>query len=203
MPELFVITGANGAGKSTLSADLLPASFSALKVFDGDKYFVEQLSLIFPAQIRSPKYARDEAFKNTVDYFELLVSQAISTKSDFAYEGHFSSEAPWTVIQQFRENNYRITMFFLMVRNLELSQKRVTERVKTGGHFVKYNEVERNYYGNLTQLNKHYNLLDELVIVDNTTDAKLLFHSASNTQIFKANSLPDWFSEYLPALSEI
>lgn len=203
MPELFVITGANGAGKSTLSADLLPAAFSALTVFDGDKYFLEQLSKIFPIQIRSPKYARDEAFQNTVNHFESLVNQAIISQSDFAYEGHFSSETPWTVIEQFKENGYRIIMFFLMVKNLELSQKRVTERVKTGGHYVKYNEVERNYYGNLIQLNKHYNLLDELVIVDNTTDAKLLFHCANNTQIFKADSLPDWFSEYLPALFEI
>lgn len=71
MPDLFVITGANGAGKSTLSATLLPQAFASLKVFDGDKYFVEQLASIFPVKIKSPKYARDEAFKKTVNHLKL------------------------------------------------------------------------------------------------------------------------------------
>jgi predicted ABC-type ATPase len=148
MPDLFVITGANGAGKSTLSATLLPPSFVSLRVFDGDKYFVEQLASIFPEKMKSPKYACYEAFKNTVNHFESLVNKAIDTQSDFAYEGHFSSESPWSVINQFKENKYRVTMFFLMVKTLELSQKRVAERVKTGGHYVTPIEIERNYYGN-------------------------------------------------------
>ncbi len=198
MPDLFVITGANGAGKSTLSATLLPSSFVALKVFDGDKYFVEQLSSIFPAKMKSPKYARYEAFQNTVNHFESLVNKAIETQSDFAYEGHFSSESPWSVIERFRGNAYRITMFFLMVKTLELSQKRVAERVKTGGHYVTPAEIERNYYGNLIQLNRHYSLLDELIIADNTSIPNLLFHRVDNTQIFKLDELPDWFENYLP-----
>ncbi|WP_439557498.1 zeta toxin family protein [Dyadobacter sp.] len=136
MPSLFVITGANGAGKSTLSKILLPSELSYLTVFDGDKFFVNRLNELFPSHIKSPKYAREQAFQDTVSEFEKLVDRAINENEDFAYEGHFSSEAPWETILNFRANKYRVIMIFLMVDSLSLSQKRVSERVKTGGHFV-------------------------------------------------------------------
>ncbi|MEA5402284.1 zeta toxin family protein [Arcicella sp. DC2W] len=199
MLNLFVITGANGAGKSTLSKDLLPLEFSLLEVFDGDKFFVEKLKTIFPSQIKSPKYARDSAFQATVEAFENLVENAIKNKKDFAYEGHFSTPAPWATIEQFKVAGYRITMFFLMVNNVELSQKRVSERVKTGGHYVTSKEIEKNYYGNLIQLNTHFNLLDELIIADNSqlNSPSLLFHSSNQEQLFKNIILPNWFETYL------
>ncbi|MEA5140678.1 zeta toxin family protein [Arcicella rigui] len=205
MRNLFVITGANGAGKSTLSKALLPIEFSFLEVFDGDKYFVEKLKTIFPSQIKSPKYARDLAFQATVEAFENLVENAIKDNKDFAYEGHFSSPSPWTTIEQFKEAGYRITMFFLMVENVELSQKRVSERVKTGGHYVTAKEIEKNYYGNLLQLNTHFNLLDELIIADNSqlNSPSLLFHYSNQEQIFKHQFIPNWFKMYLKEIDSL
>ncbi|MEA5426830.1 zeta toxin family protein [Arcicella lustrica] len=199
MPNLFVITGANGAGKSTLSKDLLPQEFSLLDVFDGDKFFVEKLKAIFPSQIKSPKYARDLAFQATVEAFESLVENAIKENKNFAYEGHFSTASPWKTIEQFKIAGYRITMFFLMVDNVELSQKRVSERVKTGGHYVTSKEIEKNYYGNLIQLNSHFDLLDELIIADNSqlNSPSLLFHYSNQEQLFKQSLLPNWFETYL------
>jgi predicted ABC-type ATPase len=199
MPNLFVITGANGAGKSTLSKRLLPASFASIDVFDGDKFFVEQLASLFPSQIKSPKYARDAAFQATVSQFENLVDQAISNQNDFAYEGHFSSASPWQMLERFRNANYRITMIFLMVNSLELSHRRVSERVKTGGHYVALQEIKKNYFGNLTQLNLHFDLLDELIVADNSLlgTPSLLLHSVAQKPLFIADTLPLWFQKYL------
>ena len=89
-----------------------------------------------------------------------------------------------------------------MVKTLELSQKRVTERVKTGGHYVTPTEIERNYYGNLIQLNQKYLLIDELIIADNTSikAPNLLFHRVNNRHLFKLDNLPDWYQKYLPNL---
>lgn len=202
MPNLFVITGANGAGKSTLSKNLLPALFAQLDVFDGDKFFVETLKELFPSQIKSPKYARDAAFQATVTQFESLVESAIKNQQDFAYEGHFSSPSPWETIEKFKESGYRITMFFLMVNSLELSQKRVSERVKTGGHYVTPQEIEKNYYGNLVQLNNHSNMLDELILADNSqlSSPSLIHHILEQKKVFVSKKLPIWFKEYLGKL---
>jgi predicted ABC-type ATPase len=202
MPNLFIITGANGAGKSTLSKNLLPSAFTQLSVFDGDKFFVETLKTLFPSQIKSPKYARDTAFQATVDEFEGLVENAIENQYDFAYEGHFSSPAPWKTIEKFKVAGYRITMFFLMVNSLELSQKRVSERVKTGGHYVTPYEIEKNYYGNLIQLNNHFEILDELILADNSQldSPSLILHFSESNKLFVSDIFPKWGKKYLNRL---
>lgn len=202
MPNLFIITGANGAGKSTLSKNLLPPAFTQLSVFDGDKFFVETLKILFPSQIKSPKYARDAAFQATVVEFEGLVENAIKNQHDFAYEGHFSSPAPWETIEKFKIAGYRITMFFLMVNSLELSQKRVSERVKTGGHYVTSHEIEKNYYGNLIQLNNHFQVLDELILADNSQldSPSLILHFSEHDKLFMSDVLPKWVGKYLNGL---
>jgi predicted ABC-type ATPase len=202
MPQLFVITGANGAGKSTLSSTLLPPEIADLSVFDGDKYFVERLSEIFPSQNKSPKYAREMAFNATVEAFEGLVQNALTQNLSFAYEGHFSSEMPWQTIQRFRENKYQIIMVFMMVSDLSISQKRVIERVKTGGHYVTPREIEKNYYGNLIQLNLHLNLLDELIVIDNSKalEPNQITYISDKKCLQSPEILPDWLIQYLPNL---
>lgn len=202
MPQLFVITGANGAGKSTLSKILLPPELMELEVFDGDKYFVEKLSEIFPKQNKSPKYAREMAFEATVKTFEGLVEDALIGNNPFAYEGHFSSKAPWQTIQRFREHNYQIIMVFMMVNDLSISQKRVIERVKTGGHYVTPREIEKNFYGNLIQLNLHLDLLDELIVVDNSKalEPRQITYIADKKCLQSLEMLPNWLNQYLPNL---
>ena len=204
MPNLFVITGANGAGKSTLSKIILPNEFSDLEVFDGDKFFVKSLLNIFPQKTKSPKYARDMAFEATVAEFERLVEMSLESNLSFAYEGHFSSENPWQTIVRFKETNYHITMVFLMVKELSLSLKRVSERVKTGGHYVTPQEIEKNFYGNLIQLNKHFQLINELIIADNSkfgTPSQILRVSEGIIiESIEKTKMPNWVNKYLPNL---
>lgn len=207
MPNLFVITGANGAGKSTLSQFLLPNEISHLNVFDGDLFFVKSLQEIFPSQTKSPKYARDMAFQATVEEFEKLVNLAIETKSSFAYEGHFSSESPWQIIRKFKENGYHITMIFLMVEELAISLRRVTERVKTGGHYVTPQEIEKNFYGNIIQLDKHFTVLNDLIIADNSIQGitnQILYLSGNKiVNCISTSLLPHWFIKHLPNILSI
>jgi predicted ABC-type ATPase len=121
---------------------------------------------------------------------------------DFAYEGHFSSPSPWKILDQFKESGYRITMFFLMVNSLELSQKRVSERVKTGGHYVTAQEIEKNYYGNLVQLNDHFEMIDELILADNSqlSSPSLVLHILEQNKVFITDKKPFWMNEYLKKL---
>lgn len=207
MPNLFVITGANGAGKSTLSQFLLPDDIAHLTVFDGDLFFVKTLQEIFPSQTKSPKYARNMAFQATVEEFENLVSSAIISNASFAYEGHFSSESPWQIIRKFKENNYHVTMIFLMVEELAISLRRVTERVKTGGHYVTPQEIEKNFYGNIIQLDKHFTLINDLIIADNSVQGitnQILYLSDSKVvSCIEKSILPHWFTKYLLNISSI
>jgi predicted ABC-type ATPase len=147
------------------------------------------------------------AFQATVEEFEKLVSSAIKTISSFAYEGHFSSESPWQIIRKFKENGYHITMIFLMVEELAISLRRVTERVKTGGHYVTPQEIEKNFFGNIIQLDKHFTLLNDLIIADNSIQGitnQILYLSENKVvNCINTSLLPHWFIKHLPNISSI
>ena len=91
MPNLYIIAGHNGAGKSTFGKNLLPQNAQNLTIFDGDLIYTQKLKY-FSSYIKVHKYAAQEANDATVEEFEILSKEAITTQSDFAYEGHFSNE---------------------------------------------------------------------------------------------------------------
>ena len=70
---------------------------------------------------------------------------------------------------------------------------------KTGGHYVTPNEIEKNYIGNLVQLNLKFDVLDELIVADNSklSSPSLVLHISEQKSIFIADTKPDWFRQYL------
>ncbi|MCF0054982.1 hypothetical protein [Dyadobacter sp. CY356] len=96
-------------------------------------------------------------------------------------------------------------MVLLMVEDLSTSLKRVSERVKTGGHYVTAQEVEKNYFGNLQQINFHLELLDELIVIDNSTSIwpDLIAHIADGQCIYKNARLPQWLLRNLDNLHKL
>lgn len=83
-----------------------------------------------------------------------------------------------------------------MVEDLSISLKMVLERVKTGGHYVTPQEIEKNYFGNLRQLNLHLELLDELILIDNSKSVQpdLIAHIVDGKCIYRNAALPEWLS---------
>lgn len=150
MPELYVITGSNGAGKSTFALDYLPEHIAKhCQVFDGDKQFVQKIRELFPSLTRSHKEARNLAASWLEDHFRNLTREAIAGNRHFSYEGHFSSEGPWSTIDLFKEKGYSVHMIYLGVADTSLSEFRVVDRSKSGGHYVNPIEIDRNFHGNL------------------------------------------------------
>ena len=73
-----------------------------------------------------------------------------------------------------------------------------------GGHHVPPYEIERNYYGNLAQLNKRYQKIDELQIVDTSESLNpkvlALFKNGEVDHAVNHGKLPEWFEKGLPKL---
>ncbi|MFM9841051.1 MAG: zeta toxin family protein [Cyclobacteriaceae bacterium] len=205
MPELYIITGSNGAGKSTIGSNYLPTHIQhSLTIFDGDKLFLNKRKELYPHEARTHKEARKMANEWVINYFEALVNNAHSKKESFVYEGHFSNESTWEIPKRFKQNGYSINLIFFGLSNPSVSEMRVIERSKTGGHYVSPIEIDLNFYGNLQKLNQHHGLLDNIQIVDTSeTKHKVLFQMinnqvASSVPYFK---LPNWFIDNLPALA--
>lgn len=204
MPDLYIITGSNGSGKSTLGFSHLPQIIQDnYTVFDGDKLAMQKRIAVYKSITPSLKEANRIANEWVYEYFEELVSKAFSTKDDFVYEGHLPNSDNWEILKRFKSEGYKIHLIFFGLINTELSALRVTERAKQGGHNVPPYEIERNYYGNLYQLNNRYQELDELKIVDTSSSTHkelALFNNGELHFALHHGKLPEWFEKGLPNL---
>lgn len=205
MPELHIITGSNGAGKSTVGPDYLPEYItSKYTVFDGDKLFLEKRREIFLTKAKSYKEARNLAVEWLEEHFISLVEEALGNCDHFVYEGHFSTEGPWQTPRRFKDNGYSVHFIFFGLADTGLSELRVVDRSKLGGHYVNPIEIDRNFRGNLIFLDQNYLWMDELLVVDTSaTQHVVLLHILNGQVIFQIaiEELPTWFTTFMPAIT--
>lgn len=146
MPVLYIITGPNGAGKSTAGPGLLPDLIrDSFPPFDGDKLMMQQ-QRVFKKLTGSYKEARNMANEYVFAEFERLYTHdALRTKNDFSYEGHFSEPESWELIKKFKATGYKTEMIFMGLTSLQLSIDRVLHRAKAGGHNVQPFDIEKKF----------------------------------------------------------
>ncbi len=207
MPELYIITGSNGAGKSSIGPDYLPEHIRLNNVvFDGDKLFMEKQRELWRNGMRAHKEVRKLAFEFVSHTFDNLVETALSTNADFVYEGHFTNDATWDIPKKFKEKGYSIHLIFLGLANTSLSEQRVLDRTKEGGHYVDPFTIADNFYGNLEKLNKYYALFNSVNIIDTSEIEHGLLATFKNGILqysVPAIELPKWFIEYMPDMTAL
>ncbi len=201
MPELHIITGSNGAGKSTVGSDYLPGYITKnLQIFNGDKLFQDKQKELWKQGMRAIKELKNISYEFVTTTFDALTEAALNNSANFAYEGHFTNEATWDVPRKFKAAGYSIHLVFFGLNDPELSQLRVVDRAKEGGHYVSSVEVEANFYGNLEKLNQHFEMFDTVQVVDTSETEHLVLRTFTNGSVHSYipyNKLPEWFGEHL------
>lgn len=207
MPVLFVITGSNGAGKSTIGSTFLPPKIKqAYAVFDGDKLASEKVRELHKKGLpyKEAKRIADEWINA---YFIEQVKQALKNNDHFAYEGHFRYEYSWKTLQKFHKKGYELSLIFMGLSDPHLSELRVIDRAKFGGHNVPLYEIEMNFFGNLEKVNKHFKIFDELLFIDTSESFKhkILLEIKKSKVLFytRSKDLPEWFKKHLPNLLKL
>lgn len=159
---------------------------------------------LWASGIRANKEAKKMAFTFVIETFEKLVEDALNTNDNFVYEGHFTNDETWKIPIRFNENGYNVSLLFLGLNDPDISESRVLERSKKGGHYVPRLTIEDNFYGNLEKLNKYNNLINNLTIIDTSQSRPILlasFTDGSLTSSVPFDELPEWFIKYLPDLA--
>lgn len=202
MPDLYIISGSNGAGKSTIGQDYVPAYIlEDSPIFDGDKLYMQKHSELWQSGMRINKQIQEIANDFVTETFNSLVENALKNKKHFAYEGHFTETNSWNIPKEFKMQGYSVNMIFFGLNDTKESELRVLDRVRDGGHNVPRLMIENNFYGNLEQLNRHFHLLDSLLIFDTSTLKPLLLAQVANSRMeltIPEEKLPNWFQKYLP-----
>ncbi len=158
---------------------------------------------LWQAGIKAIKEAKKLAFAFVEETFDSLVKDALSKRSDFVYEGHFTNEATWDIPRKFKAAGFSIHLIYFGLADTDLSELRVVDRTKEGGHYVDPVTITDNFYGNLQKLNVHFGMFNTVQIVDTSEVEHKVLVVCKNGELESSVSfpeLPGWFRADLPNL---
>jgi predicted ABC-type ATPase len=157
-PLVMVIAGANGAGKSTVAPSLLRDTL-------GVREFVNADAIAAGLSGFDPDRAAFAAGRLMLERLHNLARQ----KQSFAFETTLASRhfAPW--IAGLRREGYRFELVFLWLPSAEEAVRRVSLRVKAGGHDVPPATIRRRFARGLGNfLDLYRGLADDWLLIDNS-----------------------------------
>jgi predicted ABC-type ATPase len=161
-PQVVIIAGPNGAGKSTLAPSLLRDTIDLREYVNADPIALG-LSGFDPASV---------AFKAGRVMRNRLLDLAKQKKS-FAFETTLATRSYAGWIETLRRQGYNFQLIFLSLRSSELAMRRVSERVRAGGHDIPEAVVIRRYARGLENFRAIYKpLADVWSVYDNSNSSE-------------------------------
>jgi predicted ABC-type ATPase len=99
------------------------------------------------------------------------------------------------LIEQARQNGYKVTLVFVGLDDPGLSALRVAGRVLEGGHDVPFDAIARRYPASLANLTRVLNLVDRFYLFDNSDRRRRLLAVGKDGRVIRlTNDLPNWIS---------
>jgi predicted ABC-type ATPase len=170
-PTLHIIAGANGAGKTTFALEYLPR-------YGGCRNFINA-DLI--ARGLSP-FDPDISALAAGRLFLQQIRVQLAGYNTFAFETTLAGQSHVNLIKRIKKCGYRIALFFLWIPTVELAEKRIAERVMTGGHSIPTKTVRRRFKRGLINLFKLYMpMADYCAIFDNSSINPVLVYEKSGS----------------------
>ncbi len=180
MKRYILFAGCNGVGKSTL-------------------YHTNQLVLNMP-NINVDNTVREFGnWRNPSDVFKAgkitlqRIKENFSKGISFSQETTLCGKTIWKNIEIARGLGYKIEMYYVGVNTVELAKKRVKQRVQKGGHGIPDTDIERRYKESIHNITKAITVCDVVEIFDNSEAFIRIARYESGKNIFKSQTLPEWF----------
>ncbi|MBK9562722.1 MAG: zeta toxin family protein [Micavibrio sp.] len=168
----MIFAGANGSGKTTAAKYLLPK----LKV----KEFVNADEI---AKGLSPLNALEQGMAAGRLVLK-RIDQFIEEKKSFAVETTLSGGNIKNLIKKAAALNYEIEMHYIFCSDLRINVKRISQRVKEGGHHVPADDVKRRYWRSLKNFFSYIRLCDTIIMYDTTDGSAEEFSRTVNKKAF-------------------
>jgi predicted ABC-type ATPase len=138
MPTLCVLAGPNGVGKTTFADRHLPQTLRELEFVNAD--------LI--ARGLSP-YDPDSAAIDAGRIALQRIRHLVDTRQSFTWETTMSGRSAFNWLRTARDAGYRTKAYFLWVRDVETTLRRIQRRVIEGGHNISPDVSRRRFFKTL------------------------------------------------------
>ncbi len=156
--KLYIIAGCNGAGKTTASFTILPEILDCKEFVNADE-IAKGLSPFQPEKVSF------EAGRIMLK----RINELLSIRENFAFETTLATRSYKNKIIEAKEKEYRVTLLFFWLQNIELAKERVKIRVSEGGHNIEPDIIERRYIKGIKNLFDIYlPIVDGALIFDNS-----------------------------------
>lgn len=169
--RVLIIAGPNGAGKTTFASEFLVREA-------GVPAFVNADLIAYGLSPFGPALTASEAGRLMLREIHGRARRGES----FAFETTLAGRGTLRWIRRWREDGYRVTLFFLKLSSVELAISRVRLRVRQGGHDVPEPVIRRRFakgWSNFTELYRP--LVDSWAIYDNSGIGPVLMEAGRRT----------------------
>ena len=123
--------------------------------------------------------------------------------ADFAIETTLTGSSSLRFMKLAKDRGYKLTLVFVGLSDVDLSIRRVLDRVQRGGHPVPISAIERRYPESLAKLSTAAAMADRTYVLDNSDRRRRLLVAREEGRIrFLARQLPSWLMTALPDLAE-
>jgi predicted ABC-type ATPase len=140
-PRIVILAGPNGAGKTTLSKYLLPAGSGIDEFVNADRIAVGLSAF-------SPEKVAFEAGRVMLHRLDSLLREKVS----FAFETTLSSKSFAKLAAKAQKDGYVVELIYVALPSYIYAQRRVSARVRAGGHNIPSEVVKRRFYRSLWNL---------------------------------------------------
>ena len=157
-PKAYIFAGANASGKSTIVSFLLENRLIEGVYINADLILKEELKL-------------EENTANYIQAFRVQakrVEECITNKRDIVVEIVTSKN----VVRKLKEAGYYITYIFVGTETPKINAVYLAQRVSEGGHDVLMKQVIRRWKQSLENLQAISNIVDCLILIDNSLISK-------------------------------
>jgi predicted ABC-type ATPase len=163
-PRCIIIAGPNGAGKTTFAREFLPKDAGVIHFVNAD-LLAAGLSPLKP----------ELAVLNAGRLFLGELDRLAKSRQDFAFESTLSGLTYISRLKRWKTAGYRIEIVFLRLASVQLALRRITARVKQGGHHVSRADVLRRYDRGWKNFQAAYKpLADSWEVYDNSGESPML-----------------------------
>ncbi|ACT00502.1 zeta toxin family protein [Paenibacillus sp. JDR-2] len=181
LATMFVFAGNNGSGKSTIRNLIIDRLGVSVNI-DPD-------ALARRIDSVNPERRKVSAGKDAIK----LVRECILHRRDFTVE---TTLAGGNVIRQMREakdNGFEVIMFYVGLGDVLLNIERVAARVRNGGHHIETADILRRHQTSLNNLIAHLDLIDHLIVIDNSsTEGEIVLEAHRATIKYYEKCMPEW-----------
>jgi predicted ABC-type ATPase len=188
MPKtIYVVGGTNGVGKSTIREELLGSSIPYINAdFIAKELKVQHASLMLAELAR--QYGSEQ------------MKKYIAAEESFAFENNLHEAKTYEWLKEMQSIGYRIELYYIGVNNLQITTKRIQERVKRGEHYVPPDEVFARYENGLKLLRHYFSVPDKLLIIDNTDLAIVCLQADKGDIKYQVDDPFEWIGNFLASL---